>query len=121
MRAFRQWRSKPYSASVARLPDSSSSLLPSSSEAVPLVRGSELYSGPALLYAAAKGAYVLHMLRMRIGDDATKASHRIVYDDDSGAVYFDSDGVGGDPQVQFADVGKHLDLTHKDFLLQLFA
>src|SRR5262249_55462235 len=47
-----------------------SAVLPSGGEPVPLARGSDLQSGPALLYATAKGAYVLHMLRQRIGDDA---------------------------------------------------
>ncbi len=46
-----------------------SAVLPSSGESVPLGRGSELQNGPALLYATAKGAYVLHMLRVRIGDE----------------------------------------------------
>ncbi|MBI1851886.1 MAG: hypothetical protein HYR85_16235 [Planctomycetes bacterium] len=47
----------------------STAVLPSGGDAVPLARGSELQNGPALLYAASKGAYVLHMLRIRLGDD----------------------------------------------------
>ncbi len=38
-------------------------------EPVPLARGADLTNGATLAYAASKGAYVLHMLRLRLGDE----------------------------------------------------
>ncbi|MBM6593448.1 calcium-binding protein [Microvirga pudoricolor] len=50
-----------------------------------------------------------------------KASHdgddRIVYDDQSGRVYYDADGNGARKAIYFAKVGAHKALTHKDFFL----
>jgi Ca2+-binding RTX toxin-like protein len=49
--------------------------------------------------------------RFHTGNVATDADHRIIYNDVSGAVFFDEDGVGGVDQVRFAilDAGLALD------------
>jgi Ca2+-binding RTX toxin-like protein len=52
-----------------------------------------------------------------IGAAALEDQHRIIYDDTSGAVYYDSDGVGGVAQIQFAQLDPGLALTHFDFLV----
>jgi Ca2+-binding RTX toxin-like protein len=47
-----------------------------------------------------------------IGTAAQDANDRIIYANISGALYYDSDGAGGNAQVQFADVGRSLALTN---------
>jgi Ca2+-binding RTX toxin-like protein len=42
---------------------------------------------------------------------------RIVYDADRGILLYDADGAGGEAAVKFATIGKHLDLSHLDFLV----
>lgn len=46
---------------------------------------------------------------------ATDAADRIVYDTDSGALFYDSDGTGGNAAVQFATLVAGLNLTNADF------
>ncbi len=48
---------------------------------------------------------------------ATSATHRLIYEDDSGALYFDADGSGAGARVQFATLGIGLALTHEDFFV----
>lgn len=52
-----------------------------------------------------------------VGDAATTAEQRIIYDDESGDLFFDADGSGGGAQVRFASVEEGLALTAVDFLL----
>jgi len=53
----------------------------------------------------------------KLGTSATTAAQRIVYDQASGAVYFDADGLGGQAQVQFAKVAAGTALTAAHFQL----
>jgi Ca2+-binding RTX toxin-like protein len=46
---------------------------------------------------------------------AEDAKDHIIYDTDSGALYFDHDGKGGDKAVKFATIDAHLKLTADDF------
>jgi len=55
--------------------------------------------------------------RFHVGPRAHDASDRIIYDPSTGALYGDHDGRGGDPQVKFAQLAKHLPLDHEDFLV----
>ena len=55
-----------------------------------------------------KGAFTL-------GSEARDASDRIIYDPATGAIYYDSDGTGGDRQIQFAILQKNLKLTTYNF------
>lgn len=48
---------------------------------------------------------------------ATDASDRIIYETDSGNIYFDSDGTGAASRVQFASVATNLALTNLDFFV----
>ena len=51
------------------------------------------------------------------GIAATAWEQRIVYDQASGAIYFDADGFGGKAQVQFAKVAAGTALTAAHFQL----
>jgi Ca2+-binding RTX toxin-like protein len=52
-----------------------------------------------------------------IGAAALDAGDRIIYNDVTGAVYYDSDGTGGTAQIQFATLDPGLALTNFDFLV----
>ncbi|UVC06740.1 hypothetical protein IHQ71_15910 [Rhizobium sp. TH2] len=52
-----------------------------------------------------------------IGNAATDAAHRIIYNESSGGLFFDSDGVGGNDAVRFAKLDRGLSLTEADFLI----
>ena len=39
------------------------------------------------------------------GHDATKASHNVIYDQSTGTLWYDSDGVGGHAAIKFAQLG----------------
>ena len=52
-----------------------------------------------------------------IGATAADAEDRIVYDNTSGALSFDADGMGGTAQVQFATLATGLALTNNDFVI----
>jgi hypothetical protein len=59
---------------------------------------------------------VLSRNAFRIGTSATDGTDRIIYDDQTGALYFDADGSGsGSAQVQFATLLGSPDLTRFDF------
>ena len=49
--------------------------------------------------------------------NAMAATDRIIYETDTGGLYFDSDGVGGLARVQFATIGTGLALTSGDFVV----
>jgi serralysin len=51
------------------------------------------------------------------GTAAQDASHRIIYNSATGALFYDSDGVGGAAAIQFAEVTAGLALTNQDFLV----
>jgi serralysin len=52
-----------------------------------------------------------------VGTAALDANDRIIYDSNSGALYYDSDGIGGTAAIQFAEVNPGLGLTHLDFFV----
>jgi Ca2+-binding RTX toxin-like protein len=49
------------------------------------------------------------------GDRAAASDDRIVYNPDTGALYYDPDGTGSTHKVQFAQLDKGLHLHHDDF------
>jgi Ca2+-binding RTX toxin-like protein len=55
-----------------------------------------------------------------IGTGAEDAGDRIIYNDATGAVYYDSDGTGGAAAVQFAQVSAGLPLTNFDFYVNFY-
>ncbi|MBL0407205.1 calcium-binding protein [Microvirga aerilata] len=48
---------------------------------------------------------------------AHDANDRVIYDKDSGVLYYDADGTGSKAGVAFATISKNLALTAKDFLI----
>ena len=52
-----------------------------------------------------------------IGTAAQDATDRIIYNSNTGALFYDNDGVGGNAQVQFAELAQGLALTNFDFLV----
>jgi Ca2+-binding RTX toxin-like protein len=52
-----------------------------------------------------------------IGTAAQDANDRIIYNSNTGALFYDNDGVGGNAQVQFAELSRGLALTNLDFLV----
>ena len=50
------------------------------------------------------------------GSAASQADDRIIYNSASGALLFDSDGVGGLAAIQFASISTGLALTGADFV-----
>jgi Ca2+-binding RTX toxin-like protein len=52
-----------------------------------------------------------------VGTAALDANDRIIYDSNSGALYYDGDGIGGTAAIQFAEVNPGLGLTHLDFFV----
>jgi len=53
--------------------------------------------------------------RFHIGNSAHDANDRIIYDNKTGALYYDEDGKGGVDQIKFAMLDAHLKLSHHDF------
>ncbi|RWB71565.1 MAG: calcium-binding protein [Mesorhizobium sp.] len=51
------------------------------------------------------------------GHRAHDANDHIIYNSATGALSFDSDGIGGHPQVQFASLSPHLHLGESSFLV----
>ncbi|MBB3018938.1 Ca2+-binding RTX toxin-like protein [Microvirga lupini] len=52
-----------------------------------------------------------------IGAKAADKEDRIIYNAKKGMLYYDADGVGGQGQIAFAKLSKHLKMTEKDFLI----
>jgi Ca2+-binding RTX toxin-like protein len=51
------------------------------------------------------------------GSKAHDASDRVIYNEKSGYLYYDSDGTGDAPMRAMAKLSKNLEITHKDFFL----
>ncbi|MFN0193854.1 MAG: beta strand repeat-containing protein [Aestuariivirga sp.] len=52
-----------------------------------------------------------------VGAAAHDADDRIIYNSDSGALFYDADGLGGAAQVQFASLAAGLAITNMDFFV----
>ena len=59
----------------------------------------------------------LRATAFEVGVEAGDSLHHIVYDDVTGALYYDADGAGGRAQVQFAQLEADLDLRVRDFVI----
>jgi serralysin len=59
----------------------------------------------------------LDATQFALGTAAQDATDRIIYDDTTGALLFDSDGVDGAAAIQFATVSAGLAITNLDFLV----
>ena len=52
-----------------------------------------------------------------LGTNATQDSHRFIYNQSKGALFFDSDGIGGASQVQIARLTNRASLTRADIIV----
>lgn len=55
--------------------------------------------------------------QFRIGSAAADASDRFIYNKNTGALFFDSDGTGADTQVQFGQLSTNLAMTNNDIFV----
>ena len=53
----------------------------------------------------------------RVGTTAVDASDRIIYNDDTGDLFFDQDGTGAAAKVRFAELDDGLAMSNQDFLV----
>jgi Ca2+-binding RTX toxin-like protein len=70
---------------------------------------------PAFTWSSGGGS--LEGSKFHVGAFATTASHRIVYNKESGALLYDPDGAGRAQAVRFATLPAHLALTSGNFLV----
>ena len=63
------------------------------------------------------GLGVLNVAKFYTGAHAHDGSDRVIYNDETGALYYDADGKGGDAQVKFAKLHAGLHLSNADFLV----
>ncbi|WP_416672166.1 hypothetical protein [Egbenema bharatensis] len=52
-----------------------------------------------------------------LGDRATTSSHRIIYNQSTGSLFYDSDGIGGASQVLIAKFTNRADLTRANIVV----
>jgi Ca2+-binding RTX toxin-like protein len=60
---------------------------------------------------------ILSSSAFRIGSSATISSHRFIYNNLTGALFFDQDGTGSAAQIQIATLNTGLAMTNNDFLI----
>ena len=56
---------------------------------------------------------------LHVGSKAGDRNDHLIYDQKTGALFYDGDGEGGKEQVQFAQLDPHLHVTKGDFLLRV--
>lgn len=60
----------------------------------------------------------LRAVRFHLGTEATDARHRLIFDDSTGALYYDRDGTGAQAQIHIADITVVSGaLDHSDFAI----
>jgi Ca2+-binding RTX toxin-like protein len=67
------------------------------------------------IFSSSLGLGTLAGSQFTVGAAASDASDRIIYNSTTGALFYDTDGIGGTAQVQFATLGTGLALTNLDF------
>jgi len=71
----------------------------------------------AIFVGLATGTLAASAFAANLTGQAATASDRIIYETDTGRLFFDSDGVGGTARVQFATLSTGLALTNADFFV----
>jgi Ca2+-binding RTX toxin-like protein len=69
------------------------------------------------IFSSSLGLGTLAGSQFVIGPVASDANHRIIYDDATGNLFYDSDGTGASAAIQFAQVSAGLALTNFDFFV----
>ena len=57
--------------------------------------------------------------QFHVGAAAADGNDHIVYNPNTGALFYDADGNGSGAAIHFATLAKHLALTHDDFLVAI--
>jgi Ca2+-binding RTX toxin-like protein len=68
-------------------------------------------------FPALSGLGTLTSAEFHKGTGAHDADDHIIYQASTGNLYYDPDGTGLSPQIQFAKLDKHLNLHHSDFIV----
>ena len=71
----------------------------------------------AIFVGLATGTLAASAFAANLTGQAATASDRIIYETDTGRLYYDSDGVGSTARVQFATLSTGLALTNTDFFV----
>jgi serralysin len=69
------------------------------------------------VFTALKGGITPSAFARNATGMARDTSDRIIYESDTGKLYYDRDGTGSATRVHFATLDKDLDLTHENFEL----
>jgi Ca2+-binding RTX toxin-like protein len=69
------------------------------------------------LFFTGLGNGTLAAAAFRVGTTAIDASDRIIYNDDTGDLFFDRDGTGAAAKVQFAEIDPGLAMSHQEFFV----
>lgn len=82
-----------------------------------VVADDRIHIDNAVFVGLAAGVLSAAGFKANLSGLATDASDRIIYETDTGNIYFDSDGTGAASRVQFASVATNLALTNLDFFV----
>ena len=92
-------------------------LLPSNVDTITdFTTGEDIFQLSSRIFAALS-AGTLSETFFSIGNQATDADTRIIYDPETGSLYYDADGDGAGQQVLFANLLPGTALSHEDFLI----
>ncbi len=81
------------------------------------VRDDTVFLDDAIFTALKVGALGSKAFTMNTTGKATNASHRIIYETDTGFLFYDSNGSKSGGSVKFAELSKKLALTSADFVI----
>jgi Ca2+-binding RTX toxin-like protein len=59
----------------------------------------------------------LRVGQFRLGVAATDSSDRFIYNENTGAIFFDSDGLGGAAPIQIATLARELAITNENIFV----
>jgi uncharacterized protein YjiK len=75
------------------------------------------FGGSGVFGATSLIGGTLDASRFTLGSSATQNSHRFIYNSNSGALFFDADGAGGNAQVRIAQLVGNPGLTSASFMM----
>ncbi len=81
------------------------------------VRDDTIFVDDAIFTALKLGQLSSSAFTKNTSGKATKSSHRIIYETDTGFLFYDSNGSKSGGSVKFAELSKKLAVTHADFIL----
>ena len=75
------------------------------------------WSGSASTFSRSSASDSSASTEFRIGSEAKTDDQHLIYNDKSGALYYDADGSDVAAKVQIAELDKHLDLQARNFFV----